>query len=121
LDDDGNPPLVMVFHKGALWAWTLEVFERTIEGPLAQADAFDDDVMAFSHSLLSSASDVVMDGQGRIRLPAHLRRQAGIDRDVVVHSIVDRIEIWDRTAWQRRYEEALHKSRGMSGLPGKRG
>lgn len=117
LEEDESPPLVLAFQKGAIWVWTREDFERDIEGPLAKADPFDDDVMAFAHALLSTATDIEMDGQGRIRLPPHLREYAGISKDVVVHSIVDHIEIWDRAAWDRRFQEALHKHRNMSGMP----
>ena len=117
LVDAGSPPMVLAFQKGAIWAWTRDVFERTIEAPLAEADPFDEDVMAFAHALLANATDIEMDGQGRIRLPAHLRDYAGIGKDVVVHSIVNHIEIWDKAAWDARYQEALHQHRGMSGMP----
>ncbi len=117
LEEAGSPPLVLAFQKGAIWAWTREVFERTIEEPLAAADPFDEQVMAFAHALLSTAMDVEVDGQGRIRLPPKLREYAGIERDVVVHSIVDHIEIWDRAAWDARFREALSVHRTMSGMP----
>ena len=117
LDQDGIPPLVLAFHKGAIWAWTRDLFERRIEGPLADADPFDEEVMTFAHALLSTATDVEVDGQGRIRLPPKLRRYARIDKNVVVHSIVDHFEIWDRAAWDARFEEALHLQRTMSGMP----
>ena len=109
--------MVLAYQKGAIWMWTQEVFEKSIEAPLADADPFDEDVMAFAHALLSTATDTEVDGQGRIRLPPHLREYAGISKDVVVHSIVDHVEIWDREAWDRRFEEALHRHRNSSGMP----
>lgn len=117
LEEDGDPPLVLAFQKGAIWLWTREDFERTIEAPLAAADPFDDDVIAFTHAVLSTATDAEVDGQGRVRLPPHLRGYAKIQKDVVVHSIVDHVEIWDRDAWDRRFEEALKRHGEMSGLP----
>ena len=109
--------LVLAFHKGSVWGWTLEEFEQRVEGPLAERDPFDDAVMDFTHALLSTAQDVELDGQGRIRLPPELRRLAGISKDVVVHSVVNRIEIWDRPTWECRFEESLHATRGRSGMP----
>jgi MraZ protein len=56
--------------------------------------------------LLAGAVDVDFDGQGRIMLPPHLREHAGIDRDVVVVGLVDRLEIWSRPIWQMYMEKA---------------
>ena len=120
LEEQGSPALVLVFHKGALMAWTQDEFEERFERPLAESDPFDDDVRDFTHALLSTAHDVQMDGQGRIRLPPKLRRYASIDREVVVQSIVGRIEVWDRETWERRFEESLLNTRGRSGRPGNR-
>ena len=120
LEEIGNPGLVLVFHKGALMAWTQAEFEERFEKPLAESDPFDDEVRDFTHALLSTAHDVQMDGQGRIRLPPKLRAYAHIDKDVVVHSIVGRVEIWDRISWERRFEESLQATRGRSGRPGNR-
>lgn len=38
------------------------------------------------------------DRQGRITIPAALRTYAGLDREVVVVGVFDRIELWDRVA-----------------------
>jgi len=38
------------------------------------------------------------DRQGRITVPAALRTYAGLDRDVVVVGVYDRVELWDRAA-----------------------
>jgi MraZ protein len=51
----------------------------------------------------ASASDEVPDRQGRITVPGELRRYAGIDRNVVVTGILDRLEIWDVDVY-RRYQ-----------------
>ncbi|MFT4625242.1 MAG: MraZ protein [Myxococcota bacterium] len=112
--------LVLTFHKGAVWGWTLRDFEERVERPLSDADPFDDQVMDFVHSLLSPAQDVDVDGQGRIRVPPPLRSLAGIERDVVVHSVMHRIEIWDRSAWDQRFKQSLHRTGERSGMPGSR-
>lgn len=40
------------------------------------------------------------DRQGRITVPAALRTYAGLDRDVVVVGVFDRVELWDRVAYE---------------------
>ena len=110
--------LVLSFHKGAVWGWTLGDFEQRVERPLADADPFDADVMDFVHSLLSPAQDVDVDAQGRIRIPPPLRDLAGISKDVIVHSVLHRIEIWDRAVWDQRFKQSLHRTAERSGMPG---
>ena len=49
--------------------------------------------------LLAGAADLDLDRQGRISLPQHLREHAGIERDVVVVGLSNKIEIWSRPTW----------------------
>ena len=46
--------LVLTFHRGAVWGWTPEEFERTVERPLADADPFNTEVMGYSRLLKTS-------------------------------------------------------------------
>lgn len=50
--------------------------------------------------LLSGAFDEVPDRQGRITLPAALRSYAGLERDLAVLGMGDRVEIWDAPTWE---------------------
>lgn len=120
LDEAGERALVCAYHKGAVWAWTVSEYEQRVEGPLAEADPFDSEVMDFAHALLSTAQDVELDGQGRIRIPPKLRELAGLNKEAVVHSIVNRIEIWDKDEWEQRFQQALERTAGRSGMPGTR-
>ncbi len=108
--------LVLTFYKGAVVCWTEADFEAKVEAPLATADAFKESVRAFTHALVSMASDVEIDPQGRIRIPTPLRELARLNREVVLFSVLDRVEIWDQQAWDQRYREALIQA--GDGLPG---
>ena len=49
-----------------------------------------------------------LDSQGRITIPARLLQFADIAKDVTIIGAKDRIEIWERAAWEqylRRQEE----------------
>ncbi len=50
-------------------------------------------------SFAAGAAEVVPDRQGRIAIPANLRAFAGLERDVVVAGVFNRIEIWDAGRW----------------------
>jgi len=47
----------------------------------------------------------VLDAQGRILVPQHLRDWAGIKRDVVFTGEIDMFKMWDRDTWQRTLAE----------------
>lgn len=58
--------------------------------------------------IYASASEVELDGQGRLVIPAKLRAYAVLDSEVTVAGVRDHIEIWDRAVWQE-YEAKLEQ------------
>ena len=52
----------------------------------------------------SAAYDLEADRQGRVLLPASLRRYAQIGESVVIAGMGDFLEIWDKEAWLRESE-----------------
>ena len=53
----------------------------------------------FFRLFYSSAVEVVPDKAGRIVIPDHLRKLAGLEKRVVLIGVNDRIEIWDVERW----------------------
>lgn len=56
-------------------------------------------VRDFQRMLAASASDEVPDKQGRVSIPTVLRDYAGLSSEIVVVGAIDRLEIWNPTAW----------------------
>jgi len=65
-----------------------------------------DELRDFERRIYPSASEVELDGQGRIVIPAKLRGYAGLGNEVTVAGVRDHFEIWDRTGWYT-YQERL--------------
>ena len=42
------------------------------------------------------------DKQGRVSVPASLRKAAHLEKDVVLVGVQDRVEIWDKALWEER-------------------
>jgi|SRR3989344_1814399 len=63
--------------------------------PLAQADS-----RAFVRLMLSGASNVEIDFQGRILIPDTLRSYASLEKSAVVTGLYNRIEIWSEEVWK---------------------
>ena len=61
----------------------------------------------------SGGAKVFPDRQGRINIPAALREYAGIDGDVVVRGVIDRIEIWGKDRWVSYQQEEFTPERMM--------
>jgi MraZ protein len=60
----------------------------------------------YARTFFGSASDQTLDKQGRIVLPQGLREYAGLDKDVFVVGVGERVEVWDTAAWSALSEEA---------------
>ncbi len=109
--------LVLSCFQGAVWAWTPEDFERSVESRMEGLDPFKPQVMDFTHAVLAVAEEVDVDKSGRIRVPPELREIAGLDREVKVFSVMDRIEIWDLQRWKERFTQATAAIPSLGGMP----
>ena len=60
----------------------------------------------FNRLYFSGACDVVCDKQGRILIPDYLKGYAGIQEEVVIIGVSDRIEIWSKEKWKTFFDES---------------
>ena len=85
-------------HERCIFVFPADVFESLIGdrqgAPLTNKEARD-----YLRMLLSGASDEIPDKQGRVTVPANLRRYAGLERELAVIGAGSRLEIWDAQAW----------------------
>ncbi len=58
-----------------------------------------EEVRLFMRRVIASAQECPMDKQGRILIPIAQRQDAGIDGEVVIVGQIEKIEIWDKKAW----------------------
>ena len=94
-------------------------FEQRVERRLEEQDPFAEEVLDWAHALLATAQDVRVDGNGRLLIPPMLRELAQLDRDIVVSSLLNRIEIWDKESWETRFKTALERTSKARGMPRK--
>lgn len=57
----------------------------------------------FNRIYFSGAMEITFDKQGRILVPQYLKDFAGINRDVVIIGVSNRIEIWSKEIWLEFY------------------
>lgn len=68
--------------------------QKLITLPLAQANS-----RAFVRLMLAGATDVELDGQGRVLIPDYLREYAELKKEIVITGLYNRMEIWDKEEW----------------------
>jgi MraZ protein len=56
---------------------------------------------AFSRAMLAGAMELEFDKQGRIILPEYLRNFAGLNKNVIIAGLYNRLEIWDEIKWNK--------------------
>ena len=84
-------------NDGCLNIYTNEAWE-TILGEL-QLRPNNRDKREIVRKFVAQANMVELDKQGRILVPSALREHAGLEKDVVLAGVIDKIEVWDKDRW----------------------
>ena len=50
------------------------------------------------------AAEIELDSAGRILVPPNLKAYAGLEKDMVLVSVINKIEIWDKSKYQQFFE-----------------
>ena len=72
-----------------------KIFEEKLRTlPLTNKNA-----RTFTRYFLGSAVDGGLDKQGRVLISSALREFAGLEKEVVLVGVLERVEIWDKAKW----------------------
>jgi MraZ protein len=72
---------------------------KSLSAAMKKLKASKENVRAFKRFVFGSASEVEFDKQGRILIPGTLRTYAGLKKDVTVLGTGEKIEIWNKEAY----------------------
>ncbi|MCH4166571.1 MAG: division/cell wall cluster transcriptional repressor MraZ [Megasphaera sp.] len=84
--------------EGCLSVYTMEAW-KSLSAAMKKLKASKENVRAFKRFVFGSASEVEFDKQGRILIPGTLRTYAGLKKDVTVLGTGEKIEIWNKEAY----------------------
>lgn len=90
---------------GCLFVYAMDEWQR-VEQKLASLPMSRKTARDFTRFLFGGACEGECDKQGRVLLPASLRRYAGLEREAVIVGVGSRAEIWAATKWQQYNEES---------------
>jgi len=77
---------------------------KPIFSQLSELNDFEPKVRQFRRYFLNGATQVELDSAGRLLVPKNLIEYAGLEKDIVLVSAIDKIEIWDKTKYQQFFE-----------------
>ena len=98
LSSNFDERLIITNFDQCLWAYPVSAWQE-LEKKVGALPQFLDEVKALQRVFISAAVECPLDKQGRILVPSELREYAGIDREVVVVGMTQRIEFWARERW----------------------
>lgn len=107
---------VFVINRG--FEKCLSMYPMESWAPLYQSisslNDFDPKVREFRRYFLNGAMQIEVDNAGRLLLPKSLMEHAGLEKDIVLVSAVNKMEIWDKNKYQQFFENFSPES--FSGL-----
>jgi MraZ protein len=77
---------------------------KPIFSEISDLNDFDPKVRQFRRYFLNGATQVELDSANRLLLPKNLMEYAGLVKDIVLVSAVNKIEIWDKYKYQQFFE-----------------
>ena len=89
-----------------LLIYPLPIWEE-IEQEIQELPTLKPEVGRLQRLLLGYASDIDLDGSGRLLLPGALRAHAGLDKKVVLVGQGKKLELWSESAWDAERESGL--------------
>ena len=87
-----------------------------IEAKITSLPTFDPRARRIQRLLVGHATDVEIDGSGRILLPAALREYAGLEKETVLIGQGKKLELWSKASWEGTRDEYLEQVNDESQL-----
>lgn len=97
-DELGERFIVTMGLDGCLFAYPMGEWEQFVER-LRTLPGTKEGRQLQRH-FLACAAEVEVDKQGRFLIPAKLREQAGLTKDVVFVGVLSKIELWSKERWE---------------------
>jgi MraZ protein len=99
----GNNFIVTRGIEDCLFVYSTENW-ATITNKLNSLPFTHKDARTFNRFFMSGATDVELDKQGRMNLPAPLISYAHLLKDCVIIGTGDRLEVWSEESWSRFFD-----------------
>jgi MraZ protein len=113
---DGQIVVTIDTQSNCLVVYPLPEWER-IEQDIQGLPALNPAVKRFQRLMLGYATDLELDGNGRMLLPQPLREYAQLDKKLVLVGQGNKLELWSEALWLAERDQALQDSGPEAELP----
>ena len=103
LPDTDNSFVISRGFEGCLNMYPIKIWESIVER-IKKLNDFNPKVNQFRTVFVGGATMVELDSAGRILLPPSLKEFAGLGKDIMLASDLDKIKIWDSTKYKKIFE-----------------
>lgn len=108
LENCGGRLIVTVEFDPCLLVYPLHEWEK-IEEKLVSLPSMNKQARLLQRRMIGHATECEIDSQGRIRLPAILQEQAGLEKKTVMIGQGKKFEIWNEETWQSNQDAWLEE------------
>ena len=98
----------VVLSKGiepCVWVWAPAEFQRFTDQVMGGLNPISGRRRKLTRFVAGGSYDTELDGSGRVTLNPVLLAHAGIEKEVVVVGVLDKLEVWARDRWLAEQEE----------------
>jgi len=104
-EDLGNTFVITRGLDNCLFGYPMDEW-RKLEEKLKELPMTKKDARAFARFFFSGATEVEIDKQGRINIPATLTSYAKLEKECVILGVSSKIEIWAKESWESYFNDA---------------
>jgi MraZ protein len=104
MPEGANTIVISRGFEKCLLMYPLKAWEA-IEEKIKKLNDFNPKVSHFRTVFVGGATYVDLDTAGRVLLPPSLREYAGLGKDILLASDIDKIKIWDSGKYKKLFEE----------------
>lgn len=117
MDDGASLVVTIDTEETCLLLYPLKEWQ-VIEDNLQKLPSFDATARRIQRLLIGHATDVTLDGNGRLLLPPLLREYAKLDKRVLMIGQSNKFEVWAESIWDAKRDEWLHdESTSLAQMP----
>ncbi len=102
-EDEGSHFVVNRGFEKCLTIYPMSSWKPLFER-ISKLNDFDPKVREFRRFFLNGAIATELDSAGRMLIPRNLMEHAGLEKDIVLVSAVNKIEIWSKSTYQQLFD-----------------
>jgi MraZ protein len=105
-ETEGNTFVVARGFEENLVLYPSHIWQQSVQNKLDSLSDFNPEVRRFKRLFLNGATELEMDGAGRILVPKALMEYAGLTKEAILFAEGGKIEIWDKSKYRQFFESA---------------